>query len=135
MPVSGGRGQLDPRRGRVRAQLRHIFLGRLDVHGDHGHPGRVQQPGRCLLQDAGQHGVSGRPVQRPQQFETVNPQPQRHRPVIRVVGEHDECLAVHGTAARHSPGPGIIKHDADNRHGGPPGDGKTATWATLVSVR
>ena len=101
MPGSGGRGQLDPRRGRVRAQLRHILAGRLDVHGGHRHPGRVQQPGRCLLQDTGHHGVPGRPVQQPpQQLEIQTRQPQRHRPVTGVVGEHDELLAVHGTAVR-----------------------------------
>jgi predicted HD phosphohydrolase len=36
------------------------------------------------------------------------------------VAEFD--LAVHGTAARRPSGPGISKHDADNRHDGPPGD-------------
>jgi len=126
MPVSGGRGQPDPRRGRARAQLRHIFTGRLDVHGGHPHPGRMQQPGRCLLQDTGHHGVPGRPLQQPpQQLGIDNPQPQRHRPVTGVIGEHDELLAVHGTALRHPSGPGISKHDADNRHGGPPEDSDT----------
>jgi len=122
MSGSGGRGQLDPRRGRVRAQLRHTLAGRLDVHGGNGHPGRMQQPGRRLLQDTGRHGVPGRPVQqRQQQLGADNPQPQQHRPVTGVVGERDELLAVHGTTARHPSGPGISKHDADNRHDGPPG--------------
>jgi len=122
MPGSGGRGQPDPRRGRVRAQLRHILAGRLDVHGSHRHPGRVQQPGRCLLQDTGHHGVPGRPVQQPpQQLEIQTRQPQRHRPVTAIlgrhcVGEHDEVPPVHGTAVRWPSGPGISQHDTDNRH-------------------
>jgi hypothetical protein len=85
MPASGGRGQPDPRRGRVRAQLWHILAGRLDVHGGHPHSGRVQQPGRRLLQDTGRHGVIAGPVHQPPQL-LGNPQPQRHRPVTRVVG-------------------------------------------------
>jgi len=81
----------------------------------------MQQPGRRLLQDTGHHDVSGRPLQQhPQQLEIQTRQPQRHRPVTRVVGEHDEDLAVHDTAVRRPSGPGISKHDADNRHGGPP---------------
>ena len=141
MPDSGGRGQPDPRRGRVRAQLRHILAGRLDVHGGHRHPGRVQQPGRHLLQDTGHHGVPGRPrQQRQQQLGIDSPQPQRHRPLTAIlgkhrVGEHDELLAVHGTAGRHPTGPGISKHDTDNRHDDPPEDSKTATRPTLISVR
>jgi hypothetical protein len=49
MPGSGGRGQPDPRRDRVRAQLWHILAGRLDVHGGHPHPGRVQPSGFAVL--------------------------------------------------------------------------------------
>ena len=48
-------------------------------------------------------------------------QPQRHRPVTGVVGEHDEVPAVHGTAVRRPSSPGISKHDTDNRHDGPLG--------------
>ena len=136
MPGSGGRSKPHPRHGRVRAQLRHILAGRLDVHGGHRHPGRVQQPGRRLLQDTGHHCVSDRPIQQqPQQLEIQTLQPQRHRPVTGVIGEHDEEPTVHGTAARRSSGPGISKHDADNRHGAPPRDSKTAIRATLISVR
>ena len=104
----------------------------LDVHGGHRHPGRVQQPGRCLLQDTGQHGVPGRPVQQPpQQLEIQTRQPQRHHPVTAIlgrhcVGEHDEVPAVHGTAVRRPSGPGISKHDTDNRHDGPPEDSESA---------
>jgi hypothetical protein len=126
MPVSGGRGQRDPRRGRVRAQLRHILTGRLDVHSGHPHPGRMQQPGRCLLQDTVHHGIPGRPLkQPPQQLGIDNSQPKRHRPVTGVIGEHDELPTTHGTALRHPSGPGISKHDTDNRHSGPPEDSDT----------
>ena len=103
MPGSGGRGQPDPRRGRVRAQLWHILAGLLDVHGGHLHPGRVQQPGRRLLQDTGRHGVIAGPVQQPPQL-LGNPQPQRHRPVTRVVGQHDEIPAGHDAARGPPPG-------------------------------
>jgi hypothetical protein len=130
LPGPGGRGQPDPGRGRVRAQLRHVLAGRLDVHGGHPHPGRVQQPGRRLRQDAGHQGVFAGPVQQPPQ-PLGNPQPQRNRPVTCVVGEHDEIPAGHDAALRHPVG---TVHDADNRHGGPPADGKTAIRATLVSA-
>jgi hypothetical protein len=138
MPGSGGRGEADPRRDRVRAQLCRILAGRLDVHGGHGHPGGVQQPGRCLLPvTVDRQRISGRRVQQPHQlpFSAPNPQPQRHRPVTGIVGEHDEVMAVYGTADRQPAGPGISNHDADIRHGGPPDDSKTATRPILVSAR
>ena len=137
MPGSGGRGQPDPRRGRVRAQLWHILAGRLDVHGGHRHPGRVQQPGRCLLQDTGhQRGVPGRPVQQPPQ--------QLEKPAATAAPPGDRHLASSASTMRSRPvtvlpsgalRSGVSKHDADNRHDGPPEDSKTATRATLVSVR
>jgi hypothetical protein len=139
MPGASSRSQPDPRRDRVRAQLWHILAGRLDVHGGHGHPGRVQQPGRCLLPVAvNRQRISGRRVQQSHQLPLGTPdsQPQRHRPVTGVVGEHDEVVAVHVTAVQHpSVRPGLSNHDAHNRHGGPPAGGKTATRPTLLSVR
>jgi len=138
-PGSRDRGQPDARRDRVRAQLGHIVAGRLDVHGAHLRPGRPQQPDRCLQQATGHLGVRGGPAQ--QLFVAENPQPQRHRPAARVVGQHDELLVQppvgHVTPVRGPCRPDAMarKNDADSRHGGPPADGGAAIRLTLVSVR
>ena len=137
-----GRGQPGACRDRVPAQLGHIVAGRLDVHGAHLRPGRPQQPDRCLQQASGHLGVRGGPAQPAQQLLVAeNPQPQRHRPVARVIGQHDELLVQppvgHVTPVRGPCGPEVMarENDADSRHGDPPADSEAAIRLTLISVR
>jgi hypothetical protein len=141
-PGSCGRGQPDAGRDRVPAQLGHVVAGRLDVHGADRCPGRPQQPDRCLQQATGHLGVRGGPAQPVQQLLLAeNPQPQRHRPAARVVGQHDETLVQPPvgivTPVRGPCGPVVAQrmNDVDSGHGGPPADSGAAIRLTLVSVR
>jgi hypothetical protein len=94
VPGSGAAADLDPRRRGLGRQFASVGLGHLDVHAGHRGPGRAEQPGAEFLGDSGGHGHAIQLVDQLRQRAAAGPiamqQPDRHRAVAGVVGEHDQ---------------------------------------------
>jgi len=82
----------------------------------------AQEPGGDFLRSAGRHDLVGGPAGeldevRQVAFARLALQPDRHRPVARLVGEHDQVAVSDEAAVRQSPGPGLGVRDTDGGHG------------------
>ena len=115
VPGPSRRGELDPRRSDLGAQL-------VDLHGGHARAGRTQQPARQLLPDRGRHGLPGRRLeQHPDGFAVECVQPDRYRPAAGVVGEHHKDPFDDKSPVAQPSGLGLGMRDANRGHERPPG--------------
>ena len=94
LPGSGAAADLDPCPSGLRRQFSGIGIGHFDVHAGHRGPGRAKQPHAQVFRDSGGHGDAAGVVQKLRQRVGARPlavqQPDRHRAVAGVVGEHDQ---------------------------------------------
>jgi hypothetical protein len=134
LPGSGRRAEFDPCRGRIGdqpgtgSQPGGTIRGHLDVYPGHRGPGRAEQPGAEFLRDPSRDGDAARRVEQARQGVGARPvamqQPDRHRAVAGVVGEHDQEPLDQELAVAHLPRPGPDVRDADGDHDVSPGRGR-----------